>query len=181
MRRLRTSPAALLLACALAVLLLAGCGGDDDSKPSVQANETDLAFADEMLAHVQRGIDAAELARTRAEDPVVRRSARDLIQLESPNAQVLRQVVRTLAAAGIEKGDLGVPPTTLQPARLRAAEDFDAAYASAMIAHHQTAIRMSEVERRRGIHAGLRDMTRDFVDLARFQSRQLERQRAGGG
>ena len=38
-----------------------------------------------------------------------------------------------------------MPPTTLDPAELRAADDFDAAYADAMIAHHEKAIRMAAV------------------------------------
>ena len=47
---------------ALLALLLAGCGGDDKGdKSDVQANETDMAFATDMLAHHERGIDAADL------------------------------------------------------------------------------------------------------------------------
>jgi hypothetical protein len=36
---------------------------------------------------------------------------------------------------------------------------------------------MSAVEERKGVHAGLRSMTGDITDLARFQIRQLERRR----
>jgi uncharacterized protein (DUF305 family) len=160
---------------AMAVALLTGCGGDDEQKPKLRANETDMAFATEMLDHHERGIDAAELARTRATSREIRVSARDLIQLQSSEAQVLRAVKRTLAAGGIEPGDLGTPRSTLDPERLRNAEDFDAAYVAAMIPHHAAAIRMSAVERRDGIHEGLRSMTGDISDLARFQIRQLQR------
>jgi uncharacterized protein (DUF305 family) len=160
---------------ALATSLLAGCGGDDGDKRKVQANETDMAFATDMLDHHERGIDAADLAASRTTDPVIRRSARDLIQLQSIEAQVLRAVRRTLSEAGVEKGDLGVPRTTLDAAQLRAADDFDAAYAAAMIAHHEVAIQMSAVERRAGVHEELRRMAGDITDLARFQIRQLKR------
>ena len=44
-----------------------------------------------------------------------------------------------------------------------------------MIAHHEKAIRMAAVEHSKGVHAGLRSMTGDITDLARFQIRQLER------
>ncbi len=170
MRRLATS----LAAVALAASPLAGCGGDDDEKPKIRANDVDMAFATEMLDHHERGIDAADLASSRAEDRVVRRAAQDLIQLQSPEAQVLRVVRRVLAEGGVDKGDLGVPQT-LDPAELRAADDFDAAYAAAMIVHHEAAIRMSAAERRGGVHAELRRMAGDITDLARFQIRQLER------
>jgi uncharacterized protein (DUF305 family) len=167
--------AALLLAASL----LAGCGGgdSDNDKPNIRANETDMAFATDMLDHHERGIDAADLALSRAEDRVIRRSAQDLIQLQSSEGQVLRANRRALAEGGVEKGDLGVPQTTLDPAELRTADDFDAAYAAAMIAHHEKAIRMSAIEGRNGVHAGLRSMTGDITDLARFQIRQLQRRR----
>jgi uncharacterized protein (DUF305 family) len=179
MRSPATSPIARLVVLVLAASLLAGCGGDesDNDKPNIQANGTDMAFATDMLDHHERGIDAADLALSRAEDRVIRRSAQDLIQLQSSEAQVLRANRRALSQGGVEKDDLGVPQTTLDPAALRTADDFDAAYAAAMIAHHEKAIRMSAIERRKGVHAGLRSMTGDITDLARFQIRQLERRR----
>jgi uncharacterized protein (DUF305 family) len=173
-----TGPA---IAAVLITLLASGCGGDDDSgAPKVRANSTDMAFATEMLEHHELGLDAAELARTRARDPVIRRSARDLIQLQAVEAQTLRAVRRTLAEAGVEAGDLGVPQTTLDPAQLRAAEDFDRAYAEAMISHQEAALPMTQVERRDGVHEELRRMSGDIADLARFQIRQLERRLRSG-
>ncbi len=169
-----------VLVSVVLVLAVAGCGGGGDDKSDIgriQANETDLAFAAEMLDHHERGIDAADLALRRARDPVVRRSARDLIQLTSVEAQTLRTVRRVLTEGGVEQGSLGVPRTTLDPPALRKAEDFDRAYADAMIAHHRLAIRMAALERRKGVHEELRRMSGDITDLARFQIRQLQRRR----
>jgi uncharacterized protein (DUF305 family) len=169
------------LAAVLIALLAAGCGGDDDSgTPKVRANATDMAFATEMLEHHERGIEAAELARTRARDTVVRRSATDLIQLQSVEVQTLRSVRRTLAEAGVEAGDLTARQTTLDPASLRTAADFDRAYAEAMISHQETAIGMTQAERREGVHAELRRMSGDIADLARFQIGQLTRRLRAG-
>jgi uncharacterized protein (DUF305 family) len=161
----------------LATVIPAGCGDDEPGKPKIKANSTDMAFATEMLDHHERGIDAADLAKTRAKDRVIRRSAADLILLQSPEVQVLRVVRRTLAAGGVDQGDLGVPNSDLDPASLRRTKNFDAAYATAMIAHHEAAIRMAAAERRTGIHEELRRMSQDITDLARFQIRQLQSRR----
>ena len=164
------------IALLLLVTIATGCGDDEGSKgKSIRANPTDMAFATQMLMHHERSIDAADLATTRAKDPIVRRAARELIQLQAVEVQTLRTVRRVLAEAGVEEGDLGVPATTLDPAALRGAEDFDRAYAEAMIAHNRLAIRMSAAERAGGRHAELRRMSQDITDLARFQTRQLER------
>jgi uncharacterized protein (DUF305 family) len=169
------------LAGLVLAVALGGCGGDDGGPSGeIRANETDMAFATDMLDHHERGIDAADLAPRRAESRAVRTAASDLIQLQSPEAQVLRAVRRTLADGGIEEGDLGVPRSSLDPAELRTADDFDAAYTREMIAHHEAAIAMAAVERERGVHAELRRMAGDITDLARFQIRQLERGREAG-
>jgi uncharacterized protein (DUF305 family) len=159
------------------MLVIGGCGGDDDkgNGRKIQANETDLAFAVEMLDHHERGLDAAALALRRARDPVVRRSARDLSQLTPVEAQTLRTVRRVLTEGGVKQGSLGVPRTTLDAKALRGATDFDRAYADAMIAHHRLALRMAAVERQKGVHEELRRMSGDISDLARFQIRQLQR------
>lgn len=160
----------------IAIVGVAGCGDDKEGTGrKVRANSTDLAFATQMLAHHELAIDAADLAATRARDRVVRRAARELIQLQAVEVQTLRIVRKVLADAEVEAGDLGVPPATLDPAALRGAPDFDRAYAQAMIAHHRLAIRMSAAERAGGRHAELRRMSEDITDLARFQERQLER------
>jgi uncharacterized protein (DUF305 family) len=169
---------AMALACA-ALALVAGCGGDDDGKPKVRANETDMAFATQMIPHHERGIDAAELARTRARDPLIRRTARDLLQLQPVEVQTLRTVRRLLGKAGVEEGDLAVAAAPLDLNALREAADFDRAFADALISHHETAIRLAAAERRGGEHAELRRMSGDITDLARFQIGELERWRRG--
>ena len=172
---MRWTPTSLAaLACA-ACALLAGCGGGDDEKPEVRANETDMAFATQMIPHHERGIDAADLARTRARDPLIRRTVGDLLQLQPVEVQTLRTVRRVLAEAGVDEGDLGVSAPRLDLAELRRAQDFDRAFAEALIAHHQAAIRLAAAERGAGEHAELRRMSGDITDLARFQTRQLER------
>ena len=162
------------LAC---VLLATGCGDDQADKPKVRANETDMAFVTEMIPHHERGVDAADLARTRSKHPQIKRSAQDLLQFQSTELASMRVVRDVLGKAGVEAGDLGVPRTQLDLRDLRNATDFDRAYIDQMIPHHELAIRMARPEREQGIHADLRRTATDVSDLARFQIRQMKRWR----
>jgi uncharacterized protein (DUF305 family) len=172
---------AFALACALMLalgLIAAGCGGDDEQQSigKVRANETDMAFVAQMIAHHERSVDAAEIARTEARHAQLRRLARELIQFQSTELATLRVVRRVLARAGVEEGDLGVPETELDPSELRGAAEFDRAFIDALSRHHEVAIEMAGAERA-GVHAELRRMAGDISDLARFQIRQMERWR----
>ena len=108
---------------------------------------------------------------------MVRRSARDLIQLTSVEAQTLRTVRRVLTEGGVKQGSLGVPPSKLDARTLRGATDFDRAYADAMIAHQRLALRMAAVERRWESTRSCAACRATSADLARFQIRQLQRRR----
>ncbi len=162
------------LAC---VLLATGCGDDQADKPKVRANETDMTFVTEMIPHHERGVDAADLALTRAKHAEIKRSARELLQFQSTELANMRVVRDVLGKAGVKVGDLGVPATSLDLRELRNATDFDRAYIDQMIPHHELAIRMARPEHEQGIHADLRRTATDVSDLARFQIRQMKRWR----
>ena len=136
-----------------------------------------MAFVTEMIPHHERGVDAADLARTRAKRPQIKRAAEDLLQFQSPELSSMRVVRDVLAKAGLEAGDLAVPRTSLDLRELRNATDFDRAYIDLMIPHHELAIRMGRAEREQGMHADLRRTATDVSDLARFQIRQMKRWR----
>jgi len=168
------------LACAVAAsvaLLAPGCGDDKGDQPKVRANETDMAFVTEMIPHHERGVDAADLARTRAKRPQTKRAAAEILQFQSTELSNMRVVRDVLGNAGVEAGDLGVPQTSLDLSELRNAPDFDRAFIDMMIPHHELAIRMARAERAGGIHADLRRTATDVSDLARFQIREMKRWR----
>jgi uncharacterized protein (DUF305 family) len=173
---------AVLVALAWAALA-AGCGGDggDDSSGAgdVRANGRDVAFVNAMIPHHEQGVDAADLALSRAEHRPLERLAQEIVQLQSIELATLRSVRDVLQEAGVEEGDLGLSEaelgTGLDPAELRNAGDFDCAFLEMMVPHHEGAIRIARAELESGIHAELRRMSEDIIDVHGFQIRQMRR------
>jgi len=172
--------AAVVLVLAV-VGIAAGCGGDggDDSSTlgDIRANGTDVAFVNAMIPHHEQAVDAADLALARAEHPQLKRLAREIIQSQSVELTTLRTVRDVLQEGGIEEGDLGVSDEETgadhDPASLRTAKDFDCAFLELMIPHHEGAIRMARAELKAGIHAELRRMSENIIDMQGFELRQM--------
>jgi uncharacterized protein (DUF305 family) len=169
------------LAAALSVLVIAGCGGDDNSTPSgdVRANGTDAGFNNAMIPHHESAVDAADLALSRAEHRQLEELAREIIQVQSTELATLRSVRDVIQQAGIEEGDLGLSEEEMgvdhDPAELRDAQDFDCAFIEMMIPHHEGAIRMARAELDSGIHAELRRMSENIIDAQGYEIRQMRR------
>jgi uncharacterized protein (DUF305 family) len=180
MRRRARWPA-LLAAALVTAGLAAGCGGDDESGPTgeVRANGTDVAFVNAMIPHHEQGVDAADLALSRAEHRSLERLAEDIVQVQSVELGSLRSVRDVVQEAGVEEGDLGVSEAEQgvhhDPAELRNAEDFDCAFLELMIPHHEGAVRMARAELEGGIHAELRRMSENIIDTQGFELRQMRR------
>jgi uncharacterized protein (DUF305 family) len=180
---LRTSLLAPLatVTLALALALAAGCGGDDDSGPSgdIRANGTDVAFVNAMIPHHEQAVDSADLALARAERRQLERLAREIIQSQSVELTTLRTVRDVLQEAGVDERDLGLSEDEMgthdDPTALRNAKDFDCAFLEMMIPHHAGAIRIARAELESGIHAELRRMSEDIIDLQGFELQQMRR------
>lgn len=174
-------PLLATLAVALSVLVIAGCGGDDDSGPTgdVRANGTDAAFTNAMIPHHESAVDAADLALSRAEHPQLEELAREILQVQSTELATLRSVRDVIQQAGIEEGDLGLSEEEMgvdhDHAELRNAKDFDCAFIEMMVPHHEGAIRMARAELDSGIHAELRRMSENIIDAQGYEIRQMRR------
>lgn len=170
------SKAARAAAVASVALVLAACGA-----PS--GNPTDRAFAAEMVPHHRSAVDMAELARTRARTPFVRRLAADVERSQGAEIRELRSRDRALAEAGVARGDLGMGADAMgmrgmDLAALARSRDFDRDFLRMMIPHHQGAVRMARTQLERGEDPALLELSRRIV---RTQEREIRAMRAALG
>jgi len=146
-----------VLALVAGVLLIAGCGDDNnnaDSSPAASANPVDRAFARQMIAHHESAVQMAQIAQRRDSSTFVKRLADDIVRTQTAEIATLRDADRRLKAAGVSVGSLGVPEHMMgmddDPASLKTANPFDRAFLKMMIPHHVGAIAMANAERKKG-------------------------------
>lgn len=167
----------------IAALVVAGCGNNDDeddggSEP-VTGNEVDRAFVADMVEHHQLAIEMSEIASENAESDFVRQLADEIIAAQTEEIHTMQDVDAELAAAGIQPGDLGVPEHLMgmsgDLAALKTANPFDPEFIEMMIAHHQGAIRMAQVEQAKGEHGQLLTLAASIIEA---QTREIEEMNA---
>jgi uncharacterized protein (DUF305 family) len=171
---------ALLLA--VAMLGLAGCGGDDGSEgagaeqPTVAAGEVpfDRAFIDAMVPHHQAAIEIAREAKEAGlSEPELVKIADDIIasqqaqidQMLAWREQWFGSTEREPQAAALEV--LGLSPaeaaTQHSSTDLATGADVNQAFAGIMLGHHTGAIRMAEPAEERAGHDELKTLAGDII------------------
>jgi uncharacterized protein (DUF305 family) len=150
-------------------LLLAGCGGDDDTATgrstndgaTTQAfNDTDVTFAQEMIPHHEQAIQMAKLASSRAASDEVKQLAAAIEAAQDPEIQAMtgwlqswgEEVPEDMNSTG--HGDMDMPGmmSDADMEELEQATDvgFDRMFLQMMIKHHQGAIEMARTEQANG-------------------------------
>ena len=152
MRILPTFAAALLAA---GMLVAAGCGGgaEGDKPRPAPAATVDQAFLAEVIPHTQAGIQAARTARSRTTRARTRRFARAMESARTKELPALTQARDRLGQPG-KPGGLGLSPQEsgrlLQPDALDGARPFEPFFYSFVAELDRAALRMAQVELRRG-------------------------------
>lgn len=156
----------LLAAVALAVT---GCGDGNTSSGANGAtgNPVDRAFVADMVSHHRSAVAMATIAQARGTSAFVKQLADDIVRTQNQEIGVMRGEDKTLAAAGIEKGSLGVAEHMMgmdsDVASLKTAEPFDKAFIAMMLPHHEGAVAMAKVELRNGKSPKLKTLAQDII------------------
>lgn len=160
----------LLAAAALAVT---GCGASDsnssaDTGASAAAgNPVDRAFVADMVPHHESAVQMATIAQDRGTSAFVKQLADDIVRTQNQEIDLMRSEDKTLVAAGIKKGSLGVSEHMMgidsDVASLKTAEPFDKAFIGMMLPHHESAVTMAKVELSKGKSPKLKALAQDII------------------
>jgi uncharacterized protein (DUF305 family) len=169
------------LVLAIAVVSLAGCGGDDDERARAEQTAVasgdvpfDRAFIDAMVPHHQAAIEMAKDAKEAGlSDPRLIKIADDIILTQQteidqmlewrerwfgsralqPEAAALEVLGLSAADAGMEHGGIGGAT----------AGAVDQTFAGMMIGHHTGAIRMAELAKEKAGHDQIKKLAGEII------------------
>jgi uncharacterized protein (DUF305 family) len=170
----RTLIAAVLAAASIG--LLTACGDDDSDE--AQASETDGAFITGMVPHHESAIEMAELAQAQADHPEIKQLADDIVVAQTDEIAILDDIHQRLYGEPVGEmshGSLGLSEEMMGMAMdmsmLETAKPFDREFIDMMVAHHQGAIRMAQIELAEGDDDETKSLAQAIIDA---QSREID-------
>lgn len=170
---MRRSTAALALTATLA-LGLAACGNGDsggheghsnnDSSGSAESgadfNDSDVTFAQQMIPHHEQATEMAALAEGRTQNAEVLALAQEIAAAQGPEIETMQGFLEDWGAEEIDHEDMdhesmpGMDGMMSEEDMASLAEssgaEFDEAFLTMMIEHHEGAIEMAETEQEDG-------------------------------
>ncbi len=179
------NPRILTALAATLALSVAGCGGDDTSGTSAGGNGVDRAFAADMIPHHESAIVMAKIAQQRGKSAFVKQLADDISSSQSKEIAILRREYQALEDAGVKLTSLGVADhmkgMSDDPAKLKTADPFDAAFMQMMLPHHEGAVVMARAELAQGEDPELKALAQDIIDAQQREIAGMRKQLAASG
>jgi uncharacterized protein (DUF305 family) len=166
---------AVLAVLVLGVTLIAG-GEDEDTR----ASQTDGAFVAGMVPHHEGAIKMARIARERARHHEIRELADEVIATQTAEIETLESIHERLfgePVGAMSHGSMGLDAQMMgmdaDMSMLESASgpEFDRAFIDVMIAHHQGAVRMAQIELAEGEDPETRALAEDVIEA---QSREID-------
>lgn len=129
-----------------ALVLIAGCGGDDEDEAGF--NATDSTFSAQMLPHHEHAVEMATLALEKSSDPAVRELAQGIVDTQE---QEIAELEGFLEAFGEDPGEpdaavMELNEGVISELELASGPSFDELFLKEMSAHHSAAVDMAGIE-----------------------------------
>ena len=166
MRSMKLVPVLL----AAGALIVAGCGDSNTTgkgASTTTGNAVDRAFVADMTSHHQSAVEMATIASRRSQSTFVTQLAQNIVRTQNREITAMRDADKTLAAAGIATGSLGVPEHMMgmngDVASLNTAKPFDRAFLRMMIPHHEGALVMAKAELAKGKDPTLKTLAQTII------------------
>ncbi len=188
MQRLhRSHPVKLLglLVLALALVSVAGCGGDDEQSGTAQApkgNPADRAFLSAMVPHHTSAVEMAALTGEKAEHSELKGLGEEITTAQEDEIEKMMEIHQRLFGAALKPDEgaheaLGLSPEQAGMAhmdgakKLQTATPFGRAFIDEMVPHHQGAIRMARAVMSKTKDDEVRSLAEDIVGA---QTKEIE-------
>lgn len=156
--------------------------GDPTPTPTADHNEQDVMFARMMIPHHRQAVEMGKLAEDRAADARVVRLAR---RIEAAQAPEIRTMSGWLTAWGEQvPGESPAPahhamPGMMSPEDMRRLEglsgrDFDRAFLTMMIRHHEGAVTMARDELSGGTYEPARRLAESIISSQSAEIKEMK-------
>jgi uncharacterized protein (DUF305 family) len=180
----------LAVLLAVAAVLVAGCGGDDEGE-SVASGQVpfDQAFIDAMVPHHREAIEMVEAAQARGlTQPDLEKIARDIVASQQREIDQMltwreewfgsRQLGPILPEVlGVPESELGMEHGSADA--VAGAVDVDQTFARMMIPHHGGAIAMAEAAKERAEHEEVKALADAIIEAQEREIEIMEEHAAG--
>jgi uncharacterized protein (DUF305 family) len=176
-----------LVLVAIAAVVLASCGIDDDD--AAQSSPAERAFLEAMVPHHESAVMMAKVAQRRAEHPRVAALADAIVSIQATEIAQLERIHERLYGEdlrpdeggheelGLSAEQAGMMHGDEAAARLETAEPFDRAFIDEMVPHHRGAIRMARAVRGQTDDAELRTLADEIISAQAQDIAQMRRWR----
>jgi uncharacterized protein (DUF305 family) len=156
-----------------------GSGGMAKQMVMHNGKYSDKAFIDAMVPHHQGAIAMAQVALENAEHEEIKELSRNIVSTQQSEIEELKSIKKEefgtsevpMEMSSEEMRGMGM---MTDPQALADENPFDEAFIEAMIPHHQSAIEMARVAKKRSENPRIKELAQNIVSA---QKREIEQMR----
>ena len=158
---------------------------DSSSSATAEHNDADVTFAQMMTIHHEGALEMAKLATQQAESVDVKDLAATIEAAQLPEIELMQSWLsdwdEPLEMEGHEGMDMGgmdmngmSQEEVMAELEQKTGPDFDTQFLTAMIAHHEGAVEMSEDELTDGLNPQALELAQQIIDAQKSEIQEMQ-------